>query len=82
VRAPIALGVATIALRNPTFAFALFEKSASKEVITLLGEGFDMLEEDYEEEGFFATVRKGYWQAAEGSPTRKVGQSLIEKLEF
>ena len=26
-----------------------------------------MLEEDYEEEGFFAAVRKGYWQAPEGS---------------
>ena len=41
-----------------------------------------MLEEDYEEESFFATVRRGYWQAAESSPTRRVGQALIDKLEF
>ena len=30
--------------------------------ISLIGEGFDMLEEDYEEESFFAAVRRGYWQ--------------------
>jgi len=82
VRAPIALGVATIALRNPTFAFALFEKSASKEVITLLGEGFDMLEEDFEKEQFFALARKTYWNAPEGSPTRALMQTLIGELDF
>ena len=38
--------------------------------ISLIAEGFDMLEEDYEEESFFAAVRRGYWQAAESSPTR------------
>ena len=48
----------------------------------LIAEGFDMLEEDYEEERFFAAVRRGYWKAAEGSATRKVGQALIDKLEF
>jgi hypothetical protein len=41
-----------------------------------------MLEEDYEEESFFAVVRHAYWQAAEGSAARQVGQMLIEKLEF
>ena len=50
--------------------------------IDLVAEGFDMLEEDYEEEGFFAAVRRGYWQAPEESATRKVGQTLIDKLEF
>ena len=50
--------------------------------IALIAEGFDMLEEDYEEERFFAAVRRGYWQAAEGSATRRVGQALIDKLEF
>mgnify|MGYP003483369097 CR=1 FL=1 len=50
--------------------------------IGLIAEGFDMLEEDYEEENFFAVVRRGYWQAAESSATRRVGQSLIDKLEF
>ncbi len=50
--------------------------------IALIAEGFDMLEEDYEEESFFAAVRRGYWQAAESSDTRRVGQALIDKLEF
>ena len=38
-----------------------------------------MLEEDYEEESFFVAVRRGYWQAGESSPARRIGQALIEK---
>ena len=41
-----------------------------------------MLEEDYEEERFFATVRRSYWAAPEGSPDRKVADALIQALEF
>jgi HEAT repeat protein len=82
VRAPIALAVATIALRSPTFAFALLEKGPSKEAITLLGEGFDMLEEDFDKEQFFALARKTYWNAPEGSPTRALMQTLIGELDF
>ena len=40
------------------------------EAALLLRDAFDMLEEDYEEERFFATVRRSYWQAAEGSPAQ------------
>ena len=50
--------------------------------ISSIAEGFDMLEEDYVEESFLAAVRRGYWQAEESSPTRRIGQALIEKLEF
>ena len=82
-RAPIALGAGTVAIRNAPLLLSFLETYPKRDgAIDLVAEGFDMLEEDYEEEGFFATVRHGYWQAAEGSPTRKVGQSLIEKLEF
>ena len=82
-RAPMALGVATVAVRNTPVMLAFLEtyKSASSG-IELIGEGFDMLEEDYEEESFFVDVRRGYWKAAESSATRRVGQELIEKLEF
>lgn len=82
-RAPMALGVGTVAVRNTPLMLSFLESVKDADAaMTLLAEGFDMLEEDYEEESFFAAVRRGYWQAAESSPTRRVGQDLIDKLEF
>jgi HEAT repeat protein len=82
-RAPMALGVGTVAVRNTPLMLSFLESYKNADsAISLIGEGFDMLEEDYEEESFFATVRRGYWGAAELSPTRRVGQALIDKLEF
>jgi HEAT repeat protein len=82
-RAPMALGVGTVAVRNTPLMLSFLEKYANADAaISLIAEGFDMLEEDYEEESFFAAVRHGYWQAVESSPTRRVGQALIDKLEF
>jgi HEAT repeat protein len=82
-RAPMALGLATVAIRNTPLMLSFLEGYASRDAaIDLIAEGFDMLEEDYEEETFFAAVRRGYWQAAEASATRTVGQMLIEKLQF
>jgi HEAT repeat protein len=82
-RAPMALGVGTVAVRNTPLMLSFLEGYKNVDAaISLLGEGFDMLEEDYEEESFFAAVRRGYWQAAESSATRRVGQALIDKLEF
>jgi HEAT repeat protein len=82
-RAPLALGAATVAVRNTPLMLSFLEtaKDASG-AIELIGEGFDMLEEDYEEESFFAAVRRGYWRADEASATRKIGEALIDKLEF
>jgi len=82
VRAPVALAAATIALRNSALAFALLEKTPSKDALALVAEGFDMLEEDFEKEQFFALARKTYWGAAEGSPTRSLMQTLIGELDF
>lgn len=82
-RAPIALGVATVAIRNTSLCLAFLEKTSNLDgAIELIAEGFDMLEEDYAEESFFVSVRRGYWQAAEASSTRRVGETLIDKLEF
>ena len=82
-RAPMALGVGTVAVRNTPLMLSFLESYKNADAaISLIGEGFDMLEEDYEEESFFAAVRRGYWRAAESSPTRRVGQALIDKLEF
>jgi HEAT repeat protein len=82
-RAPMALGVGTVAVRNTPLLLSFLEGYKNADAaISLLAEGFDMLEEDYEEESFFAAVRRGYWQAAEASPTRRIGEALIDKLEF
>lgn len=83
VRAPLALAVATVALRNTALATSALEIHPERDrAIELLREGFDMLEEHLEEERFFATVRRAYWQAPEGSPSRKLAEALIQKLEF
>ena len=82
-RAPMALGAGTVAIRNTPLMLSFLESyKESDAAISLIAEGFEMLEEDYEEESFFAAVRRGYWQAAESTPTRRVGQMLIDKMEF
>jgi hypothetical protein len=79
----MALGVGTVAVRNTPLMLSFLESHKNADAaINLIAEGFDMLEEDYEEESFFAAVRRGYWQAAEASPTRRIGEALIGKLEF
>ena len=82
-RAAIALALGMVALRNTPFMLSVLEAQADPAgAVDLLRDAFDMLEEDYEEERFFATVRRTYWQSAKGSPTRRVAESLISRLEF
>ena len=82
-RAPIALASATVAVRNPALLIALLEPRADRRAaLSLVAEGFDMLEEDYLEEQFFAAVRKGYWAAAGGSATRATAQEIIGTFDF
>jgi len=82
-RAPVALALATVALRNTPLMLSVLEKRPDRApAIELLGEGFDMLEEDLEKERFFAAVRHAYWSAPAGSPTRDLMQDLIGKLDF
>lgn len=82
-RAPMAIGVATVALRNTPLIQSFLQGYGDRDgAIALIAEGFDILEEDYEEERFFAAVRRTYWEAPDGSASRRVAQALIEKLEF
>ena len=82
-RAALALALGTVALRNtPLLIKALERLPDPAPAVEMLRDAFDMLEEDFEEERFFVAVRKTYWQAADGSPTRKVANALIQKLEF
>src|SRR4051812_29078166 len=82
-RAAIALALGAVALRNtPLFLKVLQAQADPKPGIALLGESFDMLEEDLEEERFYVTVRRGYWAAAENAPARKIAETLIQTLDF
>jgi HEAT repeat protein len=82
-RAPVALALGTIALRNaPVMLDVLRKHSNQGQAIELLAEGFDMLEEDLDKEAFFATVRRTYWNSAENLPVRQLMQTLIGKLDF
>lgn len=82
-RAAIALALGTVALRNAPLMLALVENDRlAGPAVELLREAFDMLDEDFEEERFFVAVRRAYWQAAEGSPTRRAAEALIRRLEF
>jgi hypothetical protein len=82
-RAPVALALATVALRKTPLMLTLLEKAADRgPVLDLVGEGFDMLEEDLDKERFFALVRRTYWDSPESSPRRALMQTLIGKLDF
>lgn len=83
MRAPLALSVAKVALRNTPLMLDYLAKTPERQgAIALLAEGFDMLQEDLEEEQFFVTVRRAYWNAPETSPLRALAEQLIGKLEF
>jgi HEAT repeat protein len=82
-RSPLALALATVALRNTPVVITLLEKRPDRDAaIALLAEGFDMLEEDLDKERFFALVRRTYWDSPEASPRRALMQTLIGKLDF
>jgi len=52
------------------------------QAISLLAEGFDMLEEDLDKERFFAFARRTYWESPLNSPRRALMQTLIGRLDF
>jgi HEAT repeat protein len=82
-RAAIALALGAVALRNtPLFLKVLQAERDPGPAIALLGESFDMLEEDLEEERFYVAVRRGYWAAPAASPARKIAETLIQTLDF
>jgi HEAT repeat protein len=83
VRAPVTLAIGLVALRNtPQMLKTLQARADQDAALGIVAEAFDMLEEDLEEERFFVAVRKAYWAAPDGSPTRKLCEALINKLDF
>jgi HEAT repeat protein len=82
-RAPITLALATVALRNTPIMLTTLQHQADRgRAIALLGEGFDMLEEDLDKETFFATVRRTYWDSEDTSQAKPLAQTLIGTLDF
>ncbi len=82
-RAPVALALATVALRNTAVMMPVLEKRTDRDqALALVAEGFDMLEEDLDKERFFAFARRTYWDSPENSPRRSLMQTLIGKLDF
>ena len=82
VRAPIALAVGRAVINAPAQALQVVPGLPRQEATLLLRDAFDMLEEDYAEERFFAAIRRGYWEAAPDAATRAAAQVLITALEF
>ena len=83
LRAPVALALGQVALRNtPVMLKVLETRKDRDQAVSLVAEGFDMLEEDLEEERFFAAVRRTFWAAPDKSPTRALCEYLITKLDF
>jgi len=82
-RAPVALALGTVALRNAPMLLPLLEQRTDRDqAMALLAEGFDMLEEDLEKERFFAFARRTFWASPQDSPRRTLMQTLIGKLDF
>jgi HEAT repeat protein len=82
-RAAIALALGAVALRNTPLVLSVLQKQPDPApAILLIGEAFDMLEEDLEEERFYVAVRRAYWTAAAEAPTRKIAAALIQTLDF
>jgi hypothetical protein len=50
--------------------------------MSLLAEGFDILDEDLDKERFFAFVRRAYWEAPSDAPERTLTEALIVALDF
>lgn len=82
-RAAIALALGAVALRNTPLILGVLQKQSDPApAIMLLGESFDMLEEDLEEERFYVTVRRAYWGASQDAALRKIAATLIQTLDF
>ena len=85
-RAPIALALGTVALRNPELVRVALvdagQEFVPEDELLLLRDAFDMLDEDFAEERFYLLMRRDYWGARIGSRTQAVAGAAIRILEF
>ena len=82
-RAAIALGVGTVAVRQPLRLLQFLETQPDvTPAILLLREAFDMLSEDFDEERFYVQIRRAHWEAPADSVRRRTAAAVIEIAEF
>ncbi len=82
-RAPIALSIGSLALRDTAVLLdGLAVQPDLEGALLLVRDAFDMLDEDYEEERFFVTTRRTFWESPEGTTIRTIAERLIQTLEF
>ena len=82
-RDAIALVVGMLAMRDPAVVLAHLETRSDLPAAALvIRDGFDILDEDLEEERFFMTARTAFWAASEGARSRVMTEELIRVLEF
>lgn len=82
-RAPIALAIGTVALRDPALLMqALGDEDDLAGALSLLVDAFDMFQEDFEEEQFYVAVRGTYWATEPGSSEHALAEETIARLEF
>ena len=85
LRDEVAIGLSTLALRRPAVILDWLDSAPAPSrdaALGLLKDGFDSLEDDFDEEQFFAATRAMYWQASDNSSTRAMTAALIQRLEF
>jgi len=84
IRDEVAAAFASAAISAPETTVTWIDASADRRAAAaeLLRAGFELLEEDFAEEQFYATLRAAYWGAPESSPTRTITAALIDRLEF
>ena len=82
-RAPIALALGTVALRNPEYVVEMLGERTDPELaLLLLRNAFDMLDEDFPEERFYILMRSRYWLSPKDSRAQHVAELAIQILEF
>ena len=83
VRAPLALALGSVALRDPA---RMLETLAGREdleaVLLLLRDAFDMLDEDLAEERFYVSMRSTFWDEREIPGARAAAEAAMRILEF
>jgi HEAT repeat protein len=84
IRNEVAAAFASAALRRPDAVVKWIDASTERRsaATDVLRAGFELLEEDYAEEQFYAAMRAAYWAAPESSATRTITAALIDRLEF